>query len=433
MNIQSMTAIITAAGLGTRMKSSLPKVMHPIASQPMICSLINTLQSAGVGNICAVISENMDMVADAVAPHKTAIQYEPMGTGHAVLSAKAHIETAPGDILTVSGSDPLITQETFTKLMERRQAADNPAVVVLGFRSKDPGLYGRLITNDEGELGAIVEARDASPEQLAIDLCNGGTMAIDGSVVLSMLERIGNDNAKSEYYLTDLIKIARDDGRICAFLEVSEEEQIGVDTRADLAQAEAIMQQRLRSKALDGGATLIAPDTVTFSHDTVLGKDVVVEPNVFFGPGVAIGDNVTIKGFSHLEGCTVKDGATLGPYARLRPGASIGERARVGNFVEIKNAELGTGAKANHLSYIGDSTVGANANIGAGTITCNYDGFNKSHTVIGEGAFIGSNTALVAPVTVGDGAIIGAGSTITKNAEPDSLTVTRAEQKSITG
>ncbi len=433
MNNQSITAIVLAAGLGTRMKSTLPKVMHEIAGRPMINNLIATLESIGIGSITAVIGENMGMVAKAVAPYPTAVQHHAKGTGDAVLSARDSLINLSGDVLSVSGADPLITRESFEKLLARRTERDNPAVVVLGFETDVPGLYGRLVTNDHGDLEAIVEARDATPQQAEITLCNGGTMVIDGSIALEMLEKIDCNNAKNEYYLTDLIEIARAMGRTCAYVDVSKEEQTGVDTRADLAQAEAIMQNRLRHQAMDNGATLIAPGTVTFSHDTLLGKDVIVEPHVFFGPGVHVGDNVTIKGFSHLEQCRVDNEAIIGPYARLRPGAKIGERARVGNFVEIKNANLGVGAKANHLSYIGDSTVGARANIGAGTITCNYDGYNKSKTIIGEGAFIGSNTALVAPVTIGEGAIIGAGSTITKDAAADALTLTRAPQKSILG
>ncbi len=433
MNSKPAIAIVLAAGRGTRMKSSLPKVMHPLAGRPMILNLIATLESSGFHTICVVVGEGMDMIAHAVSPHVTAIQHEPKGTGHAALSAKDVLTQSTDDILVLFGADPLITENTLKKLMQRRQADDNPAVVVLGFRPENPDFYGRLVCSDNGELEAIVEHRDASEQQRTISLCNAGTMIIDGSVVWSLLQRIGMDNAKGEYYLTDLVAIARADGRLCGYVEGSQAELMGVDSRADLAAAEALMQDRLRTAAMAGGASLIDPETVFFSFDTIIGRDVVVEPHVFFGPGVIIEDHVTIKGFSHLEGATIQNGAIIGPYARLRPGTVIEQGAKVGNFVEIKNAVLGPGAKASHLSYIGDASIGAKANIGAGTITCNYDGFNKSRTVIGAGAFIGSNSALVAPLTIGEGAIVAAGSTITKDVQADSLAINRADQKSIAG
>jgi bifunctional UDP-N-acetylglucosamine pyrophosphorylase/glucosamine-1-phosphate N-acetyltransferase len=310
-----------------------------------------------------------------------------------------------------------------------RRAAGDPAVVVLGFRPDDAAQYGRMITDENGNLLEIVEFKDATPEQRVVGLCNAGVMAFDGARLFELLDAIGNDNANEEYYLTDVVAIARRKGWTCSFVEAPADEVLGINSREQLAGAEAIVQRTLRSKAMDGGATLIDPATVWFSHDTRLGRDVTVEPHVVFGPGVAVADNVTIKGFSHLEGCTVDSGATIGPYARLRPGAEIGEDARVGNFVEIKKSVVERGAKVNHLSYIGDARVGAGANIGAGTITCNYDGFGKYHTDIGAGAFIGSNSALVAPVKIGDGAIVGAGSVIAKDVPGDALGLTRAEQR----
>jgi bifunctional UDP-N-acetylglucosamine pyrophosphorylase/glucosamine-1-phosphate N-acetyltransferase len=322
-------------------------------------------------------------------------------------------------------------------MLEARQPVEGrfaPAVVVLGFMPDDPGAYGRLVVDEEdGDLLAIVEANDASPDQLSIPLCNSGVMCFDGELLPALLSRLNNDNAKGEYYLTDCVGLARDDGFNCAVVEGDEEELIGVNSRIELALVETIAQDRLREKAMKGGATLIDPSTVYFSYDTRIGKDVLIEPNVFFGPGVSIGNNVHIKGFSHLEGTVIEEGAAIGPFARLRPGANVGPGAKIGNFVEIKNADVEEGGKVSHLTYIGDARIGAGANIGAGTITCNYDGFLKSKTDIGAGAFIGSNTALVAPVTIGAGAIVGAGSTITRDVGENDIVTTRADQKNARG
>ena len=427
----AVTAIVLAAGLGTRMKSRLPKVLHEIAGRSMVGHVLGALDEAGAGQAIVVVSEDSKSVVDAVAPHPTAIQSEPLGTGHAVKSALPTLSGNESDVLVLFGADPLVRPETISRMIARRQEDDAPAVVVLGFRPDDPGHYGRLITDDDDNLTAIVEARDATEDQLDIDLCNSGIMAIDGARLNALISRIGNDNARGEYYLTDIVVLAQEDGGTCAWIEGDADEFLGVDTRIDLAQAEALMQDRLRERALDNGATLIDPMSVFFSWDTKTGQDVVIGPNVVFGPGVTIDDNVEIRAFSHIEGAHVSPGAIIGPFARLRPGADIGRDARIGNFVEVKNATFGDGAKANHLSYVGDTTVGAKANIGAGTITCNYDGFLKSRTGIGAGAFIGSNTALVAPVKVGDGAIVGAGSTITKDVAADALALTRATQKEI--
>lgn len=431
-NNKNTATIVLAAGLGTRMKSALPKVLHPLAGRPMIQHLLGTLSDNGIDRVIVVTSDGADDVATAVAPNPTVVQKEQLGTGHAALQAADKLAGFDGDVLIMFGADPLITSETINALLARRR--DGAAIAVLGFRPDDPGLYGRLIIGADGDLEGIIEARDATPEQLAGDLCNSGIMAVDGTCLFDLLGRVGNDNAKSEYYLTDIVSLARADGRRCVIMEADDpSELIGVDSRADLAQAEAVIQARLRASAMDAGATLIGPETVFLSFDTVLGKDVTIGPNVVFAPGVTVGDNVTIRPFCHLEGATIADGAIVGPFARLRPGADIGTDVRVGNFVEIKNAQLESGAKVNHLTYVGDARVGAGANVGAGTITCNYDGFGKHRTDIGTGAFIGSNTALVAPVRIGDGAIVGAGSTITKDVAANSLAVTRASQRQIDG
>ncbi len=429
MTNRKTAVVMLAAGLGTRMKSELPKVLHPLAGRPMVAHLLDTLAELAPERVVVVIGDGMEAVAKAAAPHPTVVQSPRAGTGHAVMAARAALADFDGDVLVIYGDTPLITLPTLARMLAARRAPADPAVVVLGFRPADPAAYGRLILGPDGGLDAIVEAKDASPEHLAVGLCNSGVMAIDGARVFGLLDRVGNDNAKSEYYLTDIVHLARRDGVACGFVEGSVSELIGVNSRADLATAESIVQDQLRNRAMAGGATLTDPGSVWFSWDTRLGRDVTVGPSVVFGPGVRIGNNVKIHGFCHFEGAVVEDGAVVGPFARLRPGAAIGSYAHVGNFVEIKNAVLETGAKVNHLSYIGDARVGARANIGAGTITCNYDGFFKSHTDIGAGAFIGSNTCLVAPVTIGDGAIIGAGSAIGKDVPADALAVTRGPFK----
>jgi bifunctional UDP-N-acetylglucosamine pyrophosphorylase/glucosamine-1-phosphate N-acetyltransferase len=416
------------------MKSALPKVLHPVAGRPMIGHLLDRLDAVQPDHTIVVVSPGMPEVAAYVAPAETVIQDPPLGTGHAVLAARSALEGFEGDVLVLFGDTPLLTEDTMQSMVAARRTAGDPAVVVLGFRPADPGEYGRLITASDGELEAIVEAKDADAAQRGIGLCNAGIMAIDGKRLFNLLEAVDNDNAKDEYYLTDIVEIARSRGWGCTVVETGDPvEVMGVNSRAGLAEAEAAMQDRLRIKAMDGGATLTAPETVWFSHDTKLGRDVTIGPNVVFGAKVSVGDKVEIRAFCHIDGATIEDGAIIGPYARLRPGADIGADAHVGNFVEIKAARLDEGAKANHLSYIGDSWVGAGANIGAGTITCNYDGFFKSRTEIGEGAFIGSNTALVAPVRIGAGAITGAGSTISKDVPDNALSITRAPQENRPG
>ena len=428
---QPFAAVVLAAGDGKRMKSALPKVLHPIAGRPMIAHLMAGLRALAPARIVVVIAPGMDAIEPAVHPAVCVEQDPPLGTGHAVLAARAALADFTGDVMVLFGDCPLMTIATMRAMLAARGAPDDPAVVVLGFRPDDPAAYGRLVVDGNGHLTRIVEYRDASAEERALRLCNGGAMAIDGRVLFELLDAVGNGNDQGEYYLTDIVGIARDWGRICAVVEGAAAEVLGINSRQELAAAEAVVQRRLRRAAMADGATLIDPETVWFSHDTRLGRDVVVEPHVVFGPGVEVGDGVRIKAFSHLEGARLAPGAEVGPYARLRPGTEIGAGAKIGNFVEVKQASIDAGAKVNHLSYIGDAHVGAEANVGAGTITCNYDGFFKYRTEIGAGAFIGSNTALVAPVTVGAGAIIGAGSVINKDVAADALALARAPQKEI--
>ena len=424
--------IILAAGQGTRMKSALPKVMHPVAGRPMLAHVLESSRSLDPVRVVVVTSPDQDAVRTACDSARIAVQDKQLGTGHAVLAAAAEIGGFSGDVVILFAADPLVRRETIERMLAARRTpagtnGTKPAVVVLGFRPKDPAQYGRLVVNG-GVLEEIVEFKDASPEIRAIDLCNSGVMVADGAILFDLLREVKNDNAKKEYYLTDIIAIARRRNLPSVVVEGEEEEVLGVNSRDELALVEAVMQKRLRERAMAEGATLQDPSTAYFSYDTRLGRDVTVGPNVVFGPAVTVGDNVTINAFCHIEGATIADGAIIGPFARLRPGADISEDAHVGNFVEIKNAILGQGAKVNHLSYIGDTWVGPGANIGAGTITCNYDGFNKHLTIIGAGAFIGSNSTLVPPITVDDGAYTGAGSVITKNVAKDGFAVTRAEQ-----
>jgi bifunctional UDP-N-acetylglucosamine pyrophosphorylase/glucosamine-1-phosphate N-acetyltransferase len=435
---KKIAAVVLAAGKGTRMKSGLPKVLHPLAGRPMIGHLLDTLAALGAAQAVVVVGDGADQVSAAVqgVAHLKidCVTQEPqLGTAHAVLAARDALSGFDGDVLVLYGDTPLVSAETLTALLDVRGGPSAPAVAVLGSRPDDTAEYGRLILGDDGALLAIREYGDASPEELEIDLCNSGMMVVEGARLFGLLEQIGNDNQKNEYYLTDIVEAARAQGLRCDAVEGDPEEMIGINSRAQLAEAEWIVQDRLREAALEAGVTMTDPMTVYLSADTRLGRDVTVEPGVFFGPGVTVGDNVTIRAYSHLEGAVVGDSATVGPFARLRPGTEIGPGARVGNFVEVKKSILEAGAKANHLTYIGDARVGANANVGAGTITCNYDGFLKYRTDIGEGAFIGSNTALVAPVKVGDGAIVGAGSVITGDVEADELALTRAPQKGLKG
>lgn len=424
-----IAAIILAAGKGTRMKSDTHKVLHPIAGRPMLLHLIDSVKALGAAREVVVVGAGREQVEAAVTPlgAETAHQAEQLGTGHAVLQAKDALAGFEGDVLILYGDVPLVTTATMRRMVERLHGADEPAVVVLGFRPADPGAYGRLIVGGGDRLSKIVEYKDASPEERAVALCNSGLMAVRGADLFALLDRLTNQNAAGEYYLTDIVELANGDGRVAAVIETGAVEVTGVNSRGELAALEAEWQNARRARAMVEGATLIAPETVWFAYDTQIGRDVTIEANVVFGPGVTVADGVVLRAFSHIEGATIASGATVGPYARLRPGAVLEADAHVGNFVELKNAVLGKGAKANHLTYLGDASVGAGANIGAGTITCNYNGFLKQKTVIGEGAFIGSNSALVAPVAIGDGAIIGAGSVITRDVEADALAVTRPE------
>ena len=429
MKQRNCLAIVLAAGEGTRMRSSQPKVLHAVAAQSLLAHVLNAVRGAGVGPITVVIGpEQEEVAAEAlriVPDAAIAVQRERRGTAHAVLAAKAAIEREPDDILIVYGDTPLIRPATLSRL--RAPLAEGAAIAVLGFRPCDPSGYGRLIMAGD-ELSAIREEADASPGERAIGFCNGGIMGLAGKTALAILERIGNDNRKGEFYLTDAVEIARDMKLRATAIEVEEDEVRGINTKAQLAEAEAVAQTRLRQAALDSGATLVAPETVFLAADTKLGRDVVVEPYVVFGPKVTVEEGAVIHSFSHLAGAHVGKNVSVGPFARLRPGTRLGDNSRIGNFVEVKETVVEAGAKANHLSYIGDAVVGANANIGAGTITCNYDGSDKHRTTIGKNAFIGSNSALVAPVEIGDGAYIGSGSVITENVPADALAVGRGRQ-----
>jgi bifunctional UDP-N-acetylglucosamine pyrophosphorylase/glucosamine-1-phosphate N-acetyltransferase len=426
-----VSAIVLAAGQGTRMRSSRPKVLHPLANRPLLGHVLAALGEAdppvATERTVVVVGPDMAAVADAARPRPTVVQAERLGTAHAALQAKPALPDPGETVLILFGDTPLIRPQTLTRLASARQGS-GAAVAVLGFRAADPTGYGRLVTGTDGTLARIVEHKDATEAERAIDLCNSGVMAVEGARLFSLLERIGNDNAKGEFYLTDLVALARADGAPCMVVEGDEAELLGINDRAQLAAAEGVVQARLRAAAMAGGVTMTDPASVFLSMDTRLGQDVTIGPFCVFGPGVGVGDGVTLKGFCHLEGCTIAEGATVGPYARLRPAAEIGPGAHIGNFVEVKKARVEQGAKVNHLTYIGDARVGAGANVGAGTITCNYDGFAKHYTDIGAGAFIGSNSALVAPVTIGDGAIIGAGSAISGDVPADALALTRAPQ-----
>ncbi len=429
-NSTPIAAIILAAGQGTRMQSSLPKVLHPVAGRSMLGHVLALSADMAAARRVVVVAPDMPAVSLAArsqAPDmRIAIQERQLGTADAVKAAANELSGFTGDVLILYADTPLVQAGTLQAMLAARRSG--ASAVVLGFRPADPSPYGRLMLNSAGGLDAIIESKDCTPEQRNNDYCNSGVMAVDGAALFSLLDEVGNQNAKGEYYLTDIIAIARKRGLSCAAIEAEADEVLGVNSRVELAEAEAILQNRLRRAAMLNGATLLDPSTVYFSFDTRLGRDVVVGQNVVFGPGVTIADGVQIKPFSHLEGATVAASAEIGPYGRLRPGADVGKGAKIGNFVEIKAANIEAGAKVSHLSYIGDARVGAGANIGAGTITCNYDGYEKHFTDIGAGAFIGSNTCLVAPVKVGDGAYTGSGSVITQDVSADALALVRPQQ-----
>ena len=428
MTAKKLACIILAAGKGTRMKSALAKPLHKIAGRAMVSHVVATCEALNPDKIVVVIGPDMQAVADAVKPHATAIQQVANGTGGAALAAKEHFKGFDGDILIVFSDTPLVTSETMQRMVELRRQIPAIGLTYSGFRPADPAKYGRMMMDDDGTLKKIIEFKDANAEEKKIGLCNGGIVCADGAKLFDWLAQVGNDNAQKEYYLTDLPPIARKDNRTTHVVEMPEEETAGINTREDLAHLERMLQQRLRRQHMLNGATLTDPESVFFSYDTVIGQDVIIGPNVIFGTGVTVANNAEILPFCHLEGAMVAEGAHIGPYARLRPGTTVGTNAKVGNFVETKNAKLGPGVKASHLSYLGDADIGENTNIGAGTITCNYDGFMKYKTTIGKEAFIGSNTALIAPVTIGNGAIIGAGSSIGKDVPDNALGITRAPQ-----
>ncbi len=423
-------AVILAAGKGTRMKSALPKVMHEVGGRPMMDWSIALAREVGCARIVAVVHPSQDRLIAHLKVHYPdvgiAFQDPPQGTGHAVRCAEEALAGFEGELAVLYGDSPLVPAPVIEGLFGK--LAGGAGLGVLGFEAADPGLYGRLITSAAGDLEAIVEAREATPEQLRVRICNSGVMAGRARDMFRLLQKITNANAKGEFYLTDLVGLARAEGSRCALVTASEDDLIGCDSKADLAEAEGIFQSRRRIALMEAGVTLVAPETVFFAHDTALAADVVVEPHVVFAPGVTVAAGTRIRAFSHLEGAVVGEDCEIGPYARLRPGTVLGRGVRVGNFVETKNTAMGDGAKANHLAYLGDGSIGAGANIGAGTIFCNYDGFLKHQTNIGAGAFVGSNSALVAPVSIGDGAYVGSGSVVTRDVPGDALAVARAPQ-----
>ena len=425
----NLALIVLAAGQGTRMKSELPKVLHKVAGASLVSHAIHSADELQPERVVVVVGHGSEVVGPAVEAEfsnaETVLQTERLGTAHAVAQAQAALDGFDGEAIVLYGDTPFIQPSTLKAMLDAR--SEGADVVVLGFETADPGKYGRLIVEDE-KLSKIVEAKDATPEELAVTLCNSGVVCANRAVLFELISKVGNDNASGEYYLTDIVGLANQAGMSCRTVTCDESETMGINSRVELAQAEDVFQSNARQSAMVNGATLMAPETVYFSVDTQLGRDVIVEPNVVFAPGVTVEDNATIRAFSHLEDCVVRNSATVGPYARIRPGSDIGEGARIGNFVETKKAEIGKGAKVNHLSYVGDASVGENANIGAGTVTCNYDGVLKHRTEIGAGAFIGTNSSLVAPISIGEGAMTAAGSVITKSVPDDSLAVARAPQ-----
>jgi bifunctional UDP-N-acetylglucosamine pyrophosphorylase/glucosamine-1-phosphate N-acetyltransferase len=427
--------VILAAGQGTRMRSDTHKVLHPIASRPLLLHLLDTVDRIGAKRRVVVVGKGRDQVEKALEGRDVTVghQAEQKGTGHAVLQAKAALDGYEGAVLVLYADTPFVEAATLERMLDRLDGGDGPGVVVLASCPEDPAAYGRIILGQGDRIAKMVEYRDATEEERAVRLCNSGMMAVRSDDLFRWLGQVTNDNAAGEFYLPDIVNIAAAEGREAVVIEGDAYETAGVNSRAELAHLELEWQRRRREQALQEGATLIDPESVWFAYDTKLGRDVTVEPHVVFGPGVEIADGATIKAFSHIEGASIGAKAAIGPFARIRPGTSLADHTKVGNFVELKKATVGVGAKVNHLSYVGDAKIGEHSNIGAGTITCNYDGFGKYRTVIGAGAFIGSNTSLVAPVTIGDGAVVGAGSVITADVEADSLAIERSEQKGIAG
>ena len=429
----SNSVIILAAGKGTRMESDLPKVLHHLAGAPMLLHVMKSSATLEPEQLVIIAGHGADAVSAVARDYsetaQVVLQSEQLGTGHAVSQAKSALADCTGDVIVLYGDTPFVRPETLQALLAARKTAD---IVVLGFQAANAGRYGRLVTQGSA-VSRIVEYKDASEQERAITFCNSGVICAKADVLFSLLEAVGNDNASKEYYLTDIVQLANDRNLSVAAVHCDEAETMGINSRAELAQAEASFQSRTRMEMMALGVSLTAPETVYFAYDTVLGRDSQVEPNVVFGPGVTVENGAHIRAFSHLEGCHISSGAVVGPYARLRPGTELAENVRIGNFVEIKNARIEDGAKVNHLSYIGDANIGEASNIGAGTITCNYDGVGKHHTEIGASVFIGSNTMLVAPVTVGDAAMTASGSVITKNVEPGALAIARSEQSNKPG
>jgi bifunctional UDP-N-acetylglucosamine pyrophosphorylase / glucosamine-1-phosphate N-acetyltransferase len=436
-SLPPFSVVVLAAGQGTRMRSDTHKVLHPIAGKPMLLHLLDAVQGMGADKVVVVVGKGREQVEAALAGRNgvvTALQAEQKGTGHAVQMAQEALAGSGGAVIVTFGDTPFVTAETLQAMLDRLAQPDDPGVVVLASSPDDCKAYGRVILEDGGDrIAKMVEYKDATAEERAVKLCNSGMLAARAADLFRWLGKVGNANAAGEYYLPDVVNVAHDEGRHPVAIEGEPFETAGVNSRAELAALELDWQSRRRWEALEQGATLIDPESVWFSADTELGRDCTIEPHVVFGPGVKIADGAVIRAFSHIEGATIATGCEVGPFARLRPGAVLERGAKVGNFVEMKKAVLGEGAKASHLTYLGDATVGAKANIGAGTITCNYDGFNKYRTSIGAGAFIGSNSALVAPVTIGDGAIVGAGSVITANVADDELAVARGDQRGLKG
>ena len=429
----SNSVIILAAGKGTRMESDLPKVLHHLAGAPMLLHVMKSSATLEPEQLVIIAGHGADAVGAVARDYsetaQVVLQSEQLGTGHAVSQAKSALADCTGDVIVLYGDTPFVRPETLQALLAARKTAD---IVVLGFQAANAGRYGRLVMQGSA-VSRIVEYKDASEQERAITFCNSGVICAKADVLFSLLEAVGNDNASKEYYLTDIVQLANDRNLSVAAVHCDEAETMGINSRAELAQAEASFQSRTRMEMMALGVSLTAPETVYFAYDTVLGRDSQVEPNVVFGPGVTVENGARIRAFSHLEGCHISSGAVVGPYARLRPGTELAENVRIGNFVEIKNARIEDGAKVNHLSYIGDANIGEASNIGAGTITCNYDGVGKHHTEIGASVFIGSNTMLVAPVTVGDAAMTASGSVITKNVEPGALAIARSEQSNKPG
>ncbi len=427
-----LACIVLAAGMGTRMKSDLPKVLHPVAGVPMLRHVLAACEEASADQIVVVVGADASAIKQVAAPHACVVQEKPLGTGDAVKAARKSLVDFAGDIIVLFGDGPLITADTLRHMQVKRREMD-AAVVVAGFSPENPAAYGRLIIDESGNLSEIIEACEATEEQNALKLCNGGIMLFNSAKLWPLLDQINDNNMKKEFFLTDCVALAQQGGDTAVVAVISEDQVLGINTRIELAYAEKLMQQRLRERAMLAGVTMTDPDTVFLCADTRFGRDITIGPNVVIGSGVEIGDRVEIRAFTHIEQVKIERAAIVGPFSRIRPNSVIGAEAYVGNFVEVKNSTISPGAKVNHLSYVGDSSVGAKANIGAGTITANYDGFKKHHTDIGAGASIGSNVVLVAPVKVGEGALVGAGSVITKEVPPDALAFARARQENKAG